>query len=174
MKNTVYTYDKFVRYDYEVADYTSRFYGSISKFFRQYSNYFEVYKLEDDEKLENVSYKLFNTTDYADLILAINEDTFLWNVPYNQDINAEQTKLLAKVLLNSADLVNMNTLEKDRVSEMAKDSIDRLNEYKRTILVPKNEYLSTIIGLVEKYRELYNLNVELSEDDARARIGDLV
>lgn len=167
MQNTVYTYDTLASKDYEVADFTSRYYGNISKFLKQYSNYFTIYKLDDDEKIENVSYKLFNTTNYADLILAINEDTFLWNVPYNQDINAEQAELLAKVMLNSSDIANMDTYEKNAMIQIAQNSIDTLNEYKRNILVPKNEFISTVIGLVERYRQTYNLNIQMTEEEAR-------
>jgi len=174
MQNTVYTYDTLTSSDYEVADFTSRYYGNISKFLRQYSNYFTVYKLEDDEKIENVSYNLFNTTDYADLILAINEDTFLWNVPYNQDINAEQSELLAKIMLNSSDIINMNMYEKNAIMQIAQGSIDRLNEYKRNILVPKNEFISTVIGLVERYRQTYNLNNQMTEEEARRHMDVLI
>jgi len=174
MKNTVYTYDLFDRSDYRVVDYTSRYYGSISKFFKQYNNYFTVYILEDDEKLEDVSYRLYDTTDYADLILAINEDVFLWNVPYNQDINLEQSNILSKSIMNGVDTIGIDDKKRNIISEIAKDNIERLNELKRNILVPKNEYLSTVLGLVERYRSLYNTNNILSEEEARARIGELI
>jgi len=172
MKNTVYTYDTFERYNYEVTDYTSIYYGNISEYLKQYSEYFMSYKLKDDEKLENVSYSFYQTTDYADLILAINQDVFLWNVPYNQDINIDRAEILAKSLLNASDLINMNTNEKDRIINMATISIDESNELKRHILIPKPDYISTIISLVENYKKQYYLNKVLTEEEARYLISE--
>lgn len=174
MDNTVYTYDTFSRYDYEVRDFTSFYYGKISTFLKQYSSYFDVYTLSDDEKLENVSYKLYETPDYADLILAINEDVFLWNIPYNDDINKEREIILTKVLSNSLDLVGVEEYRKVYTEQLAREMIEDSDRYKREILVPKNEFLSVVVGLVEKYKNIYNLNTPKTEKEARSLIGDLL
>jgi len=174
MINKVYTYDTFDRYDYNVKDYTSRYYGYLSKYLQQYPEYFFSYSVEDDEKMENISYKFYKSVDYADLVLAINEDVFLWNVPYNQDVNNNQAELLTKILLNSADLLGINTVEKEKIEKLAKDGIEEGNSLKRNILLPRPEYLSTVLSLIEKYRDKYNLNKKLAEDEARKLSDEVI
>lgn len=174
MNNSVYTYERMNVLDYNVVDFTSYYYGSISRFLKQYSNFFEVYTLHDDEKLEEISYRFYETTDYADLILAINEDVFLWNVPYNEDINIERYEILRRVLSNNTDIAGSLESKQERIDILSRGMIEDSEKLKRNILIPKNEYISNIIGLVEKYREIYNLNKDMSEKEARDKIGLII
>lgn len=171
MTNTVYIFDKMIRDDYEVRDFTNYYYGNISNFFRQYSELFEPYTLEDDEKMENVSYKLYGTTDYADLIVAVNQDVLLWNVPYNQDINKDRIDILFKLISNSIDSIGSEERKNKKAYILAEELIEEQDNLKRNIIVPKKDQISTVVGLIERYRDNYNLNSEISEAEARSRIG---
>lgn len=84
MKNTVLTFDKEELDEFIVSDY-------FSKNFRLYeikanlSDYLDIRKVTDNDKLENISYSLYGTTDYWDILLLINEKNPLFDMPYDYD-----------------------------------------------------------------------------------------
>ena len=65
MKNTILKYTKIVVDDFEISDYFSKKIN-IQHFVIEYPNLFSKYKLMNDDRLENISYQLYGTSDYWD------------------------------------------------------------------------------------------------------------
>jgi len=159
MINSVYTYDKMIREGYEVNDYTSVYYGGLLEVFNQYPNYFTSYKINIDDKMESISYDLYGSENYADVILASNNDVFLWNMPYNTDIVLDQLESFTNIIKNELGEGNINQdiLE---VFSSIEDENNFLNSKKRDITVPKSSKLNEVLALINNYRADNDLNDE--------------
>ena len=153
MKNSTYKYTSTLTDSdnlYEVKDYTSIYYGGLEELFKQYSDYFDTYELSMDQKIEEVSYELYKSVDYSDLILSINSDVFLWGMFYNEDIIIEKTNIIETYIRNN---INRNIVDLDKKIEEIAESISDYNNRSKIILVPKETKLNTVLKLVSEYRK---------------------
>jgi hypothetical protein len=48
-------------------------------------DYVQIYRISDDDKLERISYDIYGTTNYWDLLLQINDKQPLFEMPYSLD-----------------------------------------------------------------------------------------
>jgi len=155
MKNTVYNYNKRKTLDFEVPDYTSLYFGELSSVLNLHPEYFSFVDVAVDEKIENVSYQLYDSENYSDVILACNSENFLWGIPYNPDVLYEQKErifLMLSYQLNvSGSNENFNELI-DGINEKLED----INSKKKRWRVPKPEYLGDVIILINNYKKDHN------------------
>lgn len=87
MKNSVLTYDSIVSDGYSHQDYSSRDYTKIHSYVETCTDdLFEWYRMNDNDKMERVSYELYGTTDYWDILIMINDLNPLYGLPYAYDI----------------------------------------------------------------------------------------
>ncbi len=90
MTNTIlnYTYEELD--EFIVSDYFSKkidLYNILQEFSDAgiLANYMQVYRIADDDKLERISYDIYGTTAYWDLLLQINDKNPLFEMPYSLD-----------------------------------------------------------------------------------------
>jgi len=154
MKNTVYVYPSMIRGGYSVRDYTAINYGGLVDIFKQYPSYFEYITVGDDEKIETIAYRIYGSADYADILLAINSEVFLWSMPYNNDIIMDIQDNYANILSNELGISSeINAEEFQQVLEYVNEEVDLTNSQKRVFLVPKISKMSSIISLISAYRD---------------------
>lgn len=84
MKNTVLKFDHEELDEFIVPDYFSKS-NDISYLVHEIKDYLEVYKISDNDKLERISYELYGTTDYWDILLLLNGRDPLFDFPYDYD-----------------------------------------------------------------------------------------
>ena len=127
-------------------------------------NYYTYLKLTDNVLIEKVIFDYYDTENYYDLILFINNREMLYDMPYSYDI-----------ILNNIDK-DINAYEykvfgtlKNELSEKSKSRlVEKLNseyiENNKKLLYIKiikkqyiNEILRKITYLVETQKELYSL-----------------
>jgi hypothetical protein len=84
MKNTVLKFDYEDLEEFVVSDYFSAP-NDISYLVHEIKDYLEVYKINDNDKLERISYELYGTTDYWDILLLLNGRDPLFDFPYDYD-----------------------------------------------------------------------------------------
>jgi len=82
MKNTLLNYDKFSSYKYIANDYTS----ILTLPELQDTTYIEYVQLDENQTIEQVSYALYGTPDYWDILVLINNRDPLFDMVYSFDI----------------------------------------------------------------------------------------
>ena len=153
MNNTAYTYPTRKISLKTVRDYTAVYYGGLSDIFDQYPDYFMYYDIIDDEKLENISYKLYGSEDYADIILAINNEVFLWGLPYGSDIIYDQQDTYVSLLEASLNVYSSGNSDFEAIAEEIGVTLDQENSSKRIYKVPKSKSINNVITLINNYRD---------------------
>lgn len=153
MVNSVYKFDRRVVYDYDVTDYTSVYYGQLRELFKQYPDFFMIYKADVDDKVENISYDLYGSEDYADVILASNGSVHLWGMAYNNDVVLEQVSSLEKIIRKELDITEDSPEYLMEVFYSIEEKVNKLNSAKRDLTVPKPSKLNIILSIIDRYRE---------------------
>jgi hypothetical protein len=164
MTNTIYEYDTFFRKNMVVRDFTSVYFNNLQTELEKYSYYFTIINITEDERIENVAYQLYGDENLSDLLLAINDENFIWSSPLSQDILMDQTDML---LTEFGKNLNIDTWDgnvnyQDFASKI-EEFIDESNSRRKKFKVPKLEYLSDVLNIVNGYK-LKNKDLTLKLD----------
>lgn len=84
MKNSILNFEKEEVNNFIVSDYFSKninLYSIITDTIK--NEYFSIYRIMDNDKIERISYELYGTTDYWDLLLLINDRNALDGMTYD-------------------------------------------------------------------------------------------
>lgn len=157
MTNAVYKYSQLETNLKTHRDYTSVYYGGLFELLQNYKSYFMNYSVADDEKIENISYALYGSENYADVILLVNNEVFLWGLPYNSDVLYEQTETMEKFLRNQLNM-SSESVDFEDIMEQYKLELESTNSIKRTFRVPKPESMNDVLRIINKYRTNYTFN----------------
>lgn len=165
MKTEFLTYDDFEIGNFKIKNYNSFMLSEIRNYLDSLDdNYYTYIKITDNVLIEKVIFDYYDTENYYDLILFINNREMLYDMPYSYDI-----------ILNNIDK-DINAYEykvfgtlKNELSEKSKSRlVEKLNseyiENNKKLLYIKiikkqyiNEILRKITYLVETQKELYSL-----------------
>ena len=66
-----------------IRDYTNLV--SIQEILDKYKEYIQIYQVLEDERLDTISYKLYGTTDYWDMLVLLNDLKCMTDLPVNYD-----------------------------------------------------------------------------------------
>jgi hypothetical protein len=139
-----------------VPDYTSILFTNLKTYLENYDNYFTIISVPENEKIENIAYRLFGSENYADLILAINNENFLWSSPYDQDVIEHITDSVLHEFSNQLNLDDFNeNLSYLAFREKVEETIDNNNSKKKYFKVPKKENITDVISLINNYKKEY-------------------
>jgi hypothetical protein len=156
MFNTVYNYNSKEKDGFKVQDYTSIYFGGLKDLIENNPEYFEFVDVADNEKMENISYQRYGNENYADLILACNNENFLWSMPYGENILLEQLDSVMHMInveLNITPDSEGIDLDYKFLETRLYNKIDKENSQKRRFRVPKIEYLTNVINLINNYKK---------------------
>ena len=97
MTNTLLNYDLEELDEFIVPDYFSKkidLYNLIQEFSSNgtLGEFLLTYKIADDDKLERISYDIYGTTNYWDLLLQLNDKNPLFEMPYSLDTVIDSTE----------------------------------------------------------------------------------
>lgn len=150
MKNIILNYNKIEVDDFIVSDYFSKKIHIID-FLSTHPELFVSFKVMDDEKLENISYKLYGTSDYWDLLLMINGMDPLVDMPYNSDtiINKVQTELNIYFYFTYSHAPLSNAARITELTSEFTTNAELLNEKFRYINVIRPSSISLLIKLLK-------------------------
>jgi len=164
MTNTIYEYDTFFRKNMVVRDFSSVYFNNLQTELEKYSYYFTIINITEDERIENVAYQLYGDENLSDLLLAINDENFIWSSPLNQDILMDQTDML---LTEFGKNLNIDTWDGNvnyqEFASKIEEFIDESNSKRKKFKVPKLEYLSDVLNIVNGYK-LKNKDLTLKLD----------
>lgn len=150
MKNTILKYTKSEVDDVIASDYFSKKI-SIYDFTKSHPNLFSSYRLMDDEKLENVSYQLYGTTDYWDMLLMLNDMNPLFDMPYNSDtiINSARSQLDTYFFYTYSHAPLSDVTRNPELIEEFTTKAETLNERFRYIIIVNPTSLAAFIKLLK-------------------------
>lgn len=139
MTNTLLKFDFEEVGDYIVSDYFSKNIKLFEFITEQIKKeYFISYRLEDNDKIERISYELYGTTDYWDLILLINEREALCGNTY--DFETCTANVESYINKYNIDVYSNNNITNKRKEELLQEFYEK---YK--LRNENNRYLYVII-----------------------------
>lgn len=151
MTNTLLKFDFEEVGDYIVSDYFSR---NIKLF--EFINdqikkeYFTSYRMEDNDKIERISYELYGTTDYWDLILLINDREAICGNTY--DFETCTANVESYINKYNIDIYSNNSITEERKSELLDEFYEKYkarNENNRYIYVIIPSKLQTFLKIIK-------------------------
>ena len=147
MKNTIIKYTKEELDEYIVSDYFSKdiyVYDVISEI----SQFLEIYLIDNNDQLENISYKLYGTADYWDVLLLVNNRDPLFQMPFDYDyIENARDKTLESF---SNTVSNLTEDKKKEFGEKFLEKLQEENESYRFIYVVKRQNINDVLTLFKE------------------------
>ena len=156
MTNTLLNYTLEELDEFIVPDYFSKkidLYNLIQEFSEAgtLGYYLATYKIADDDKLERISYSIYGTTDYWDILLQINDRNPLFQMPYNLDTTFE----IAESMWNnySDNIYFQSPLDSNLLQSLIDEEIERLkekNEFYRFIYIIKTSKMNEFLKILRE------------------------
>lgn len=150
MKNTLLNFDQEEVDDYIVSDYFSRKLILSDIITEEIKNaYFVMHRLEDNDKLERLSYDIYGTTDYWDLLALINYKDPLFGMSYDFE---NYTSYTDDFIDSYNDIYSNKPLSESRLAELKEEfyEINRIkNEQNRYIYIVLPSKLQEFLKLIK-------------------------
>jgi hypothetical protein len=133
----------------KVRDYFSKD-VKVFSIFDAHIDLFATYQIENDDKIERISYELYGTTDYWDILLLLNDRSPLFEMPYGYDLIHDfaqnRIDIYKNFIYSHAPLLN------DRADVLFEELSEELlvkNENTRTIYVVKPSRMNDFISILK-------------------------
>jgi len=149
MKNTVLNYPNISCNKFTSEDYTSKKISNIRNMKElNDTNWIEYIELYDNQTVEQISYILYKSPDYWDLLLIINNKDPLFDMSYNFDILEKISEdRVQKYLDGYSGVYETDTYNRLKTLVLADE--EKINEYNRQFKIIKPERLYDFINLLK-------------------------
>ena len=155
MKNTMISYNtetiKTKENTIEVVDYFSKdVYIADLKDDPEIKDLLRVIRIQDDDTFEKISYRLYNSSNYWDIILLLNNRDPLFSISYNFDVLENSAEQRLKKITKD---YKKKPLSKEYVSLMKEGYLEEEiqdNEKMRILSVPRPEQINSLIMILKK------------------------
>lgn len=152
MKNKVYNFDKKQGYlgdiEFTVTDYFQYYHTGIEDLIP--NEMLILTERYNNERSEVLAYQLLNSENLADTILAINNDVFLWDSPYDNDMFELNIDMIFRYI-QKVNKSNMSQSETYRYQNIARQYVSQDDTMLRSVLVPKMESTQKIARILKDY-----------------------
>lgn len=150
MKNSILKYSTEEVDNFIVTDYQSKK-VTINDLFEKANTlgYLSYYKINDNDKLERISYELYGTTDYWDLLFLLNNKNPLFDMPYYFDTIMSESSEKSSTYIST--LYQGSTNFSIRAEELTNTFLNKdieTNNNNKTIFVIKPTQMSNFIKLI--------------------------
>lgn len=131
MTNSILTYEKEELDEFIVSNYFSKkidIYTILDEFISAgtLANYVQSYRISDDDKLERISYDVYGSTLYWDLLLQLNDKQPLFEMPYSLDTIIDSSE---EFWNNYANLIYFQApLESEVLQMLIDEEIEKMKE----------------------------------------------
>ena len=154
----LYNFDKVIKtseneskgFTYKVTDYWQYYTTGVESLVNS-KEFFKTDRREN-EKTEVLTWKFYNSPDTADIVLASNNDVFLWDTPfdfsYGEKIKDNKMNYFKKIY--KKDLSDTDDVYLYYNNIFIKDVAD-MNEQQSTVVLPKMGYLQQVIRKFQDY-----------------------
>lgn len=151
MKNTILNFDKEEVDNVIVSDYFSKkvdLYSIITDNIR--NEFFVLYKLTDNDKIERISYELYSTTDYWDLLLLINDREAFCGMTYDYETCTANVESYIDVY--EYNIYSNNDITDKRKSELLEEFYEKYklrNESNRYMYIIKPTKMQDFLKFIK-------------------------
>ena len=150
MKNKVMNFDKEELDDFFVSDYFSKNIF-LSDEIEEFGEYLQSYKITDNDKLERISFELYGTTDYWDILLLLNSRDPIFGMPYEYDIVSDSSTNFIENFIEFFESANkpLTPERLESLTEYWENQFDKENELKRFIQVVRPSRMGDFLRLLK-------------------------
>lgn len=157
MKNTLISYNtesiKTKQKTIEVRDYFSKeVYIADLKDDPEIKDLLRVIRVQDDDTFEKISYRLYNSSNYWDIILLLNNRDPLFDTAYNFDVLEKYSEDRLQDIVNDY-AKKENPLDEEYQAVLKDKYLDEAmqeNEKMRILSVPRPEQINSLIMILKK------------------------
>lgn len=150
MKQKIYNFKKkkgFIgNVEYEVSDYFQFYHTGIETIIPD--NMLVITQRHNNERSEVLAYELLDSANLSDTILALNNDVYLWDSPYDNDMFEE----MVDITLNYIQRVYKTTMTPPvlyRFEEHARELVTEDDDMLRNVVLPKKEQVQKISRIIK-------------------------
>ena len=141
MINTLLNYKVVEVEDFTIENFTERKF--ISSTLRSKLDYYTYIEVEDNKKIEYISFDLYGTSQYWDVILVLNNMTDPLDLPKNINFIIEKAKKITDSYVAYYKISDNSTYEERYQYEY--NLLEKDNEKNRMIMVVKPEQLVSFL-----------------------------
>ncbi len=133
---------------------------SIPDYFQWYTTGFESLISDDmlliterynNERSEVLAYKLLDNEHLSDTLIALNNDNYMWDSPYDSDMFEVSVDMVFKYI-EKINKTKMNRHQNDKFQEISRDIVTLDDEELRYIIIPRKEYIQKISRIFKNYK----------------------
>jgi len=158
MKPKIYKFDTITRHlkndkpgeIFKVRDYFQWYHTGIENVINENKGYYFVTNRYENERSEVITYNLFEDENLSDVLLALNNDVYLWDAPYDNDtrdiIADNKFKYIEK--LNKQPFIDYT---KEKYYERIYAQLDAFNDRQKLIVLPKFKDLNRVLRSIKEY-----------------------
>lgn len=155
MNNSILNFEKEELDEFIVSDFFSKdvdIFKILETFTSaQINTYFSTYRISDNDMIERISYDIYGTSNYWDLLLTLNDKQALFQMPYDNDVTSE----LAEGFWNnySENIYFQPTVNSSILQTLIDNEIEKmreLNEEYRYIFIIKPTQIHAFIKLMRE------------------------
>lgn len=150
MKQKIYNFNKKDGYigdvKYEVSDYFQFYHTGLETVIPD--DMLVITQRHNNERSEVLAYELLESADLSDTILAINNDVYLWDSPYDNDM----FEAVVDVIFTYIEKVYKTTMsdkERIRYQEIAREYVEADDTMLRNIIVPQKEEIQKVSRMLK-------------------------
>jgi len=156
MKFKIYNFDKkrtvskneSEGFSYTVTDYWQYYTTGVESLVNN-KDFFKTDRLTN-ERIDVLAYKFYNDADYSDVIVASNNDAFLWSCPFDYAYGEKiaQNKMNYFKKLHKRELTDD---EKVYWNAVFLNDVANLNEMQSTVVAPKFQVIQKVVREIREY-----------------------
>ncbi len=131
---------------FEVSDYFQFYHTGLETLISD--DMLVITQRHNNERSEVIAYEFLETADLSDTILALNNDTYLWDSPYDNDM----FEGMIDVMMDYIKKVHKTTLTsevEERYSEAMREHVTIDDNMLRSIILPRREQIQKISRMIK-------------------------
>jgi hypothetical protein len=158
MKTKVYNFNKRVSQLFheepgevlEYSDYFQWYTTGVEELVKTNDSFFIQTDRYEKEKTDALSYIFFNNENYSDMLLALNNDVFLWDMP----VDASSLEISKNNYLNYIERLFQRALTEDEKiywGNRLENKLEKENDYKRKIITVSDGDKGQTLRMIKAY-----------------------
>ena len=121
---------------YQIRDFTNTV--SIDNVLKKYDEFIKTIQVDEDEKIENISFKLYGTTDYWDMLIILNGMKSMIELPVNYDKVVERAKNKFNKWLKIFSKLKTQEQKDQKYEDFLNREIDLNEKYRNLKYIDRN------------------------------------
>ena len=137
-------------------DYFTYYTGGVQSIINDNLDAFAFTKRLDNERPEQIAHDLYTNKNLSDMIIALNNQNYLFGAPMDGDtyltaidFRYAYVEKLMNDRLNSKYDNNQESI--DIIKERVEESIDKINENSKRIIIPTTSAYQAVLKNIDKY-----------------------